>query len=350
MKRLNIAVLSLLLISFQAFAQKGPAKTSLPSQSVEVKKGNRLIVKGFYGQLKLRTLTKGNSLRVTGRRTLPKTQQEDQDPSMWTFQISKSENVIIVEVRTPTDRSFWQGLNKSLTAGATPKVDLLISAPSLPTEITWKKGRIDIQAWQGPLNISLHDGQINSLSMVGDLTVQLTKGLLKTSKHEGRLSVDSYGADVELVSSKGALDISNFTGKSLITKHEGNLDLKSFSGATEITGFEGVANFDIKRGKLTAKKLDGRVRGKTDTGRVDLQLVGDEINANVTSGAGSIVLRPPKNSRANVRLKTQDGQLAGPRSLKFQSLVTGKFLVGNLKGSKPGRIRLSSESGNISVR
>ncbi len=339
--------LSLLTLIVMVGLNLGAQEVRFPSKSIEIQKGDRLLVKAFYGSLSLRGMSKGNSISVSGKRVEPKIQNEfSKSQGAWQLNVYRQEKTIVVETSLPQEKSLWQkSLNKEV-----PRIDLVISAPGIPTEVALNKGRIDILSWQAPVNLAMSQGRIQVAGMKSDLRAHLSEGSILVKDHNGRISLDTFKSDVNITNQIGELDVKNFSGETVITGVDGNLDFKSFDGKSEVRKLKGNATFDISRGSFTGNLIDGRVNGSSESGPIDIQLAGESANAVINSVDGQVKIKAPSNSNAYVRLKTEKGNLRGPRSLKFSSNVAGRFLIGRLKGKHNGRIRATTESGNIILR
>jgi hypothetical protein len=317
--------------------------------SIEIGPDDRLVIIGFKGTVQLTGVPggKGSSLILKARKSI-----SDKAAAValeafesWSFSLRREDKVVRLEMTGPTSRTDWQSQLKS----GFPEFTLEIQSPSVPTEIAWREGNVNITGWRSNASITAVDGAVKLAKNEGDIRVQLQKGEIALQNHKGRVEIDSHMARVAITHVEGDVNLENFSGDSNLQDAKGSLRLRSVSGATLVSKSSGSVDFENGRAGLSIQGFDGQIRGQTEEGPVSAQIEG-ETDVHIESVQGHVSLKLPPNSGAQVRLQTEDGQLTGPDSLSSARGAESKTLAGKLGGQVRGNVVVKTKSGNVRIR
>ena len=124
------------------------------------------------------------------------------------------------------------------------------------------------------------------------------------------------------------------------------------SGAVTIAGMTGYSKVSVVSGSVRATNLSGSARLNTVSGTVIADFNGLNKGTNIRLGAvsGTVKLTIPSNSDATVRVSTLSGSIKNDFGLRVRKgTYVGRDLYGKI-GNGKASIRLSSVSGNLSIR
>jgi hypothetical protein len=125
--------------------------------------------------------------------------------------------------------------------------------------------------------------------------------------------------------------------------------LKTENGRVLVSGMAGSVRATGRNGPIDGKGLTGAVQASTINGpvRVDLGLVGGEINLATVNGPVHLAI--PPTARANLSARTLNGRIV-TSGLTFESLDqrSGREMEARLNGGGP-RVRLETTNGPIFI-
>ncbi len=308
---------------------------------------DRMIIQGFEG----RVVLKGGSSRQKEIEVHLKQENPDK-PSPeakavldeWLFSLQRKGDVIEAAIRSPQSKSSW---NKLLLGGI-PQFYLEVSCPSIPLELSWKKGKVVIENWQSTISANLLQGNLSLKGGKGDAVVRVSHGELTVDQREGKIVADSFNAFLQMQKIKGKIEVENFNGKTLLQDMEGNLYVKLTSGSGSLKNIKGHLEFQNLKAPLVIDGFDGEMRGQNGSGSVSAQIMG-EADVKIHSKEGSVRLNLT-NSGAVVNLATLEGQIFVPSFLSVSRQAHLKSTRGHLRGDKGGHVYVRSTDGSITIK
>ncbi|UCB53067.1 MAG: DUF4097 family beta strand repeat protein [Candidatus Zixiibacteriota bacterium] len=196
-------------------------------------------------------------------------------------------------------------------------------------------GDVDIEDWQGKIECTLEDGDVDLRNIVSPETnIDLEDGDLRIDGLEGDLFVDGEDGDVVLRDAK--------TQQCRIRLEDGDLTIRRSEGEFEINVEDGDVDLDRVRAEmLEVSAQDGDVE-------VDLLKV-DRIDLDIRVYDGDVTVNLEPGTSAAFSIDTQDGRirtdLPGTRDLeKGRDQVSGQI------GTGEGRIYIGTVDGNVTLR
>lgn len=337
------------LLAVLAFPAAHGKETRYKDFPLDVRDGDRLVIQGLKGHVKLTPQAPGKPAVLRARKAIADKSAAD-DLARFdalSFAVRRDTNTVTIEIKGPDSKLAW---NQWLKPSA-PELNFEIEAPQVPVEVNVREGILTVQNWKQALFIGLVSGAIRTTATEGQMRAQIQRGEIKIEKHRGRVEVDSYGAKLSLQELEGDLDLTNFAGESNLNLVHGNIDVRSQAGAVALGKSSGSFDFILGRGSVVVSGFEGSVRGQTDQGAVAATLEG-ESDVHIESNQGPVTVKLPANSGASVRLQTDEGSLAAPEAIASGAAAArAKVLSGRLNGTGPkGAVAIKSKSAPLRVR
>jgi DUF4097 and DUF4098 domain-containing protein YvlB len=211
-----------------------------------------------------------------------------------------------------------------------------IRAPEyLELNLDGDDGEVDIEDWQGKIECTLEDGDVE-LRNIGssETSIDLEDGDLRIDGLKGDLLVEGEDGDVVLK------DVQ--TQQCRIRLEDGDLTIRRSEGDFEIDLSDGEIDLD----RVRAENLELSV----EDGDVELDLLKvDRIDLDVRAYDGDVTVNIEPGMSAAFSLDTRDGRirtdLPGTRDLdKGRDQVSGQI------GTGEGRIRIRTVDGDVTLR
>ena len=211
-----------------------------------------------------------------------------------------------------------------------------IRAPEyLELNLDGDDGDVEIEDWEGNIECTLEDGDIELLSIgSSEVSVDLEDGDLRIDGLKGDLLVDGEDGDVVL------RDIQ--TQQCRIRLEDGDLTIRRSEGDFEIDLSDGEVDLD----RVRAENLELSVQD----GDVELDLLrADQIDLDIRAYDGDVKVNLEPGMSAAFSIETEDGRiktdLPGARDLdRERDQVSGEI------GSGEGRIRIRTADGDVTLR
>lgn len=329
---------------FPALAAK---EVKFKDYPIEISKGDRLVITGIRGSVKLVQLSPGKSAMVRAKKVLPTGAKStaSQVFENLSFQVRKEGTVVTVEAKGPASR---QEFIEAAGVGQ-PELSFEIEAPSTPTEVHFHSGQVAAVGWKDNLSISLIDGKISSSDGEGILRAILTRGEIKVDKQKGNVEVENHGGKVLLSNVNGDVRLFSFSGDATLTAVSGKVKFRAKAGSLNLNKLMGDFTFENGRGGISGTAIEGSVRGTTEDGAVNLQLAGD-ADLSVETEDGSVTVKAPGGSGALLKLSSEDGPILAPDSVRVPKVSGPKSVVARLDGAPKGQIIVRSKRGVIRIR
>ncbi|MCB0364857.1 MAG: DUF4097 family beta strand repeat protein [Bdellovibrionaceae bacterium] len=348
MKTLGFGLLASLLFLSEG-QQSEAAVLDYKPLAMEVQKGDRLVIQGFEGRVKLVGNNRNNAkdIVINLKQDNPANMSAEGKAVLdeWLFSLQRKGEVIEVAIRSPQSKQVW---SKLLMSGGMPQFYMEISAPPIPAEVTWRKGTVSIENWNDTLSVHVLEGETRVVGGKGEAQVVHQDGTLVLSGREGNVSVESFKGTLTVAKVKGKLDVENFSGTSRISDVDGQLNVTSTSGTMKISDSKGRLDFHNLRANLVIDDFSGELRGRNGAGSVSASVKG-EADVRIHSKEGGVSLRLP-NSAARVNLGTAEGNMALPNYLHVSRLPNLRWVRGRLRGDVKGSVYVRTNEGNIRLR
>ena len=211
-----------------------------------------------------------------------------------------------------------------------------IHAPEyLELNLDGDDGDVEIEDWQGNIECTLEDGDVDLRNIVSaETSIDLEDGDLRIDGLEGNLLVDGEDGDVVLRDAK--------TQQCRIRLEDGDLTIRRSEGEFEINVEDGHVDLDrVRAGMLEVSTEDGDVE-------LDLLKV-DRIDLDIRVYDGDVTVDLELGMSAAFSIDTRDGRirtdLPGARDLdRERDQVSGEI------GSGEGRIHIRTVDGDVTLR
>lgn len=317
---------------------------------LEITKGDRLVVSGVRGQVRLIPLGEpggksGNPVVRARKVTTDKLGESNALFESISFQTRREGSTVFVEVKGPDSRQTYITMAKP---GA-PELSFDIESPSTPAEIHMHSGNVVANGWKSSVAVTLSEGKVLLSEGEGDVRVLLTRGELQLSKHKGGAELELHGGKTSVSQVQGDVRLYVFSGESSVQQLTGKLRYRGKAGSLSLNKVDGDFQFENGRGGIAATALNGAVRGSTEDGAINLQLVG-ETDVSVETDDGSVTIKPPGGTGALLRLSSEDGLIQAPESIRVPRVTGPKSVVARLDGAPKGQIIVRAKRGVIRIR
>lgn len=315
-------------------------------QGFEVRAGDRLIVRGYDGDIKF-VATKGNQMVVKVRQETSESVSGGVRSSMdeWNLALQRTGSGIEMIVQSPPGKDVWRQL---LATGGVPKYMVEIQSPAVPADVTWRNGRMTFENWSADIRVGMQDGQAVVNGATGDVKIVGQDCEIRVKGRSGRVDVESYSGKIYLDDIKGAIGVENFAGETSVNRSEGNLDFKSYRAPLSVAGGKGRVEFETIRGPIKVTGFSGDLKGRSDEAPVTAK-VSSAGEVRISTQSGPVTLDLP-NSAAMVSAASVEGGISGPPHLKSEQMAGQRVMRGRLRGSTEGVVVVRTQSGPVRIR
>lgn len=340
-------VSNFLILSLINVAPANAAKdVKFKDYAFEMSRGEKLIVQGVRGSVRLIPLAPGRTPVVRARKILTDAKGSGAEHfDALSFSVRRENGTVIVEPRGPSTRQEFLDWSRP----GQPELAIEIEAPSTPAEVHFHTGAVTANGWKDQLAVSLQEGRVTTTDGEGALRTALLRGDVKVDKQKGAVEVESHAAKVSISNVTGDVRVHNFAGDSTVSSVKGDVSVRAKTGAVSLTKVDGGLEFDNGRGRLEGTAVEGAVRGVNDEGTVSLQLAG-EADVSIESQDGAVAVKPPSGTGALLKLSSEEGQIVAPDSVQSPRNAGAKSLVARMDGAAKGVIVVRSKRGTIRVR
>ncbi len=351
-KRMDFRAAALVFAAciLSGFSAEAAREVKFKDYPLEITKGDRLVVSGVRGQVRLIPLGeaggKTGSPVVRARKvTNDKLGETTALFESISFQTRREGSTVFVEIKGPDSRQGYIALAKP---GA-PELSFDIESPSTPAEIHMHSGNVIANGWKNSLAVTMSDGKVLLSDGDGGVRVLLTRGELQLNKHKGDAELEIHGGKSSLSQVQGDVRLFAFAAESSVQQLTGKLRYRGKAGSLNLNKIDGDFQFENGRGGIAATALNGAVRGSTEDGAINLQLAG-ETDVSVETDDGSVTVKPPGGTGALLRLSSEDGIIQAPESIRVPRVTGPKSVVARLDGTPKGQIIVRSKRGVIRIR
>ncbi len=344
---MRLLLLSLLSTTSLFWSATAFSKTlEFKPMMIDVKPGDRYLVKGFRGKINLVGKSNAKALKVSLRQIQPAKVSSDMKDIVdeWLFQVQRRDNIIEVVVRAPHSKSSFA---KTIQTQQMPSFEMDLEGPSYPIEMGLRDGSVKIESWLAPLKLYAQKADVSVRNGDGDFQLAVQEGQVNLFSHKGRAGIESYSAKINVSESEGPLSIVNFAGNTEVNSHSGPVEVNGYQGTIQVNKGRGGTEFDVDRAVVKILNREGQLRGKSLQGAVTATTSG-EAEVRITTTEGNVNLQLP-GSGAQVNLGTDEGQIYAPNYLNVARGET-KTVRGRLQGKTSGQVYVRSQTGSIRIK
>jgi hypothetical protein len=339
--------------------QGGPLKAApkkiatITDAPVAIEKGSarRIFIVGFSGRVHVIPHAK-QQIIVRATRTL---EYEDiagvQDPNELLRQLvvrtGTTGDLIEIRAQLPPQRTDW---NEWAQGKHAPQAKIDIYAPdSMTLDIYWARGDVKVIDWKAPVTVTNQEGKVTLEKIAGDIIVRGMFGSAKVDSIKGNVSIENFSSPLQVSNITGRLKLRTFSGETRVRSVTGPVIVTTQKAPVFTTATTGPMEVQTGIAAVQISDHRGTLRGHAETGSIEAKLSGP-VDASLTSDSGDLLMAVPRSSQADVSLTTAKGSVAAPKTLDRKRSTGSKSVRGTLNGSESGRVRLSSESGDLSLK
>ncbi|HEX8393857.1 MAG TPA: DUF4097 family beta strand repeat-containing protein [Longimicrobium sp.] len=204
---------------------------------------------------------------------------------------------------------------------------------------------VDVQTNGGMLSISGVDGNIEAVNAGGPVTVEGTPRNVEISTTNGPVTVNATTRDLEVHSMNGAISISGTV--------RGRLEADAMNGGVTVNAAAERTEINTLNGAVRVTNANGPVDVNTVSGAI--QVSGRRISGNYQTVAGAMVLEGGLGGELNVESHSGSVELRVPGGTDADVTITtwnGRFASDFGDGRRDGgerRLRLGSGGPDVSI-
>ena len=300
----------------------------------------RVVIRGYRGKLQI-VSNSADTLKV-------ETQKMDSGSqfNQWKIELEQNGTTTQILVKGPSEQEDWNHLR---TGSQLPQFHMKVSMPPKPVEVFWAEGEILVDQWNANLSLQMNKGTIQIQKGQGMVKAQLLEGDLQILQRKGSVEAQIFKGQMTAKGIEGSLRLDNFGALCRISDHKGPIDIHNHSGKLNLDNIEGGTSFENVSGAISLSQLAGSLEGNFVKGSLTAHLSSLQ-NINITSQDAAISIDAPKDSGAQVRLRSEKGDIWGPSFLHKSRKGLWVERKGRLKGKQQGSIKIVSKYGNIVLK
>jgi|GEM_PF-1997462 len=215
-------------------------------------------------------------------------------------------------------------------------------------------------------DISVTSGEIRAFYLKGKLNLSATSGDIELAGAEGEISSSATSGNIQARDLKGKISLEGTSSDMQVKNLEGNLSIGCTSGTVDIEEFNGTLKSSQTSGDLEGRGLKGDVSVSTTSGDVSIEQTEGGLDLHSTSGnleaktqivpsknyylkttSGEVYFSISKGAQSDLKMETTSGEISMnvPMVLKTASRNS---LSGKL-GSGGAKIEIETVSGDINL-
>lgn len=210
-----------------------------------------------------------------------------------------------------------------------------VQAPAyLALDLEGDDGNVTVGGWRGVIEASLEDGDLHLTDVEAER--------FDLELEDGDAVIRNLTGDLVLRTADGDVDLQDCsTEKASVRTEDGDVTIQRCAGSFEIRSSDGSV-------ELAAMRV-GRVEIESEDGDVGLDLLdARSLDVVITTEDGTVDVATAVDLSAELDVSTGDGRidvdLPGAELSRSRRRVTGRL------GEGEGRIRITTEDGNVKVR
>lgn len=334
-------------VSLMSVTAQAAKEVRFKEYPFEIARGERLIVQGLRGAVKLTVVGPGKTPVVRARKVVVDASKPGASERFdnLSFTVRREGGMVIVEPKGPSTRQEWI----EWTRPSQPELSFEIEAPSTPAEVHVHSGSVTASGWKDQLAVTIQEGRVTTTDGEGAARVSILRGSVSIDKQKGPVEIESHAAKVSVSNVEGDVQVHSFAGENTVNSVKGDVTIRAKAGAVNLTKITGSLTFDNGRGKFDGTAIDGAIRGTNDDGSVSLQLTG-EADVSIETQDGSVGVKPPSGAGVLLKLSSDEGPIVAPDSVNVPRVAGPKSVVSRLDGAPKGVIVLKAKRGTIRVR
>lgn len=297
----------------------------------------KIVVRGFKGVLQL-VPTDSETLKVEA--------EKKSGSDFWKLEVRQKQNQWEIYVKSSVEQEGW---DKVRAGKDIPVFDIKVTAPQRPIEISWDQGQVFTENWKSELTLQMTSGKAKFEKGQGKLNLQMVDGQIEVLEQQGPVALQTFKGRVILKKNKGALSLDNHSAQYFIDDQQGPVELRNHSGTLQLIKVKGQVVAKNVSGVVRLKEFSGSFQGDFTKGALDAKVEAIQ-NFKVSSDDAAITLDVPKDSGAQVLLRSEKGHLWAP--IHLRRIKKGRWTErkGRLKGKEQGDIKIVSKYGDIMLK
>ncbi len=262
----------------------------------------------------------------------------------WVVVMQKIGKRTELSVRMPESRATFQQIIKNEMI---PLYNVEVSMPERALDLGVRRGNVQITNLNARLNVHVQNGEVSILGGEGDLYLTHQEGLISIKGRRGRQHIESFSGRLIAEKISGHIEIDNFMGDTNLKQVEGSLFYSSTKGNGKLNSVKGRMEYSLGHGNLNILELSASLKGQSQQANVQCQIRGEaDVHLQSQEGAVNLTLI---DSKANLQLSSQEGNIVVPNFLKVTDLGTQKNLRGQLRGAAQGNVVVKTTAGSIHI-
>ncbi len=263
----------------------------------------------------------------------------------WNFSVQRVGTTLELSVSMPAQRDL---LVEALDPRAAPRYDIEVRAQSRPLVVSWRTGTVKVVDWEKSVELASQEGTLEVKGGQGDVRLASHKATLLIVDREGSLVSRNFEGATSVQNHKGSVTVEGFSGEISLAKVDGAVQVETFQSRMQLADITGRLEFDSVSGPFRATGVRGSVRGQSQQGAVQAQVMGPS-DIRIQSREGSVTLELV-DSGAALNLGSESGWIQVPPSIRVESAKQMRMARGRLRGSAEGQVFVRTTSGGIRVR
>lgn len=312
-----------------------------PAQKISLKGARDIKIVGVRGHLKILGNARAKFLSLKVQHSQGRKFED------WHLSVEKRGKTIFLEVFNVAYGKQWK---KEIREELWPEFDIELAGPSLPTTVGWREGSIDIQRWDGDLEVSFLKGHAKIYGGHGKISITPVNASVSVREHSGPLEIQGQSGRVNLVRNHGETNLNWFGGTVFVDDCHGNVRLETSTADVTVRGGKGKLALQMGKGSARIMGFGGQVQGWGDQTKWELA-ASAPADLNITTVTGPVGVNWLTGG-AKVFLTSNRGSIQFPQSgfLKVGDRE-GRRVVEGVKTSKSmGQVFIRTESGSIRWR
>ncbi len=171
----------------------------------------------------------------------------------------------------------------------------------------------------------------------------LVKGL------KGKVSTKTSGGDIVSKNCEGDLNAKTSGGDVSVKKHKGKLYIATSGGDISVGNDDGGVSAFTSGGDVMLTVRNGKVDAKTSGGDISLNYKGTNYGISLATTGGDILLKLPKEIKADVELRALGGDLEMDFPSSQLKKITRNSFLGTFNGGGKS-LKAFTSGGDVEVR
>ena len=259
----------------------------------------------------------------------------------------------LVSIKTKyqrTDRGgFWERLftGKKSVEGYV-SYHIFVPKDIREADISVTSGEIRAFYLKGKLNLSATSGDIELAVIEGEILSSATSGNIQARDLRGKISLEGTSSDMQVKNLEGDLSIDCTSGTVNIEEFKGSLKSSQTSGDLEGRGLKGDISVTTTSGDVSIEQTEGGLDLNSTSGNIEAKtLLSDSKNYYLKTTSGEVYLSISKGAQADLKLETTSGEIS--LNLPMVLKTASRYSLSGKLGSGGAKIEIETVSGDINI-